>query len=107
MTDQSGYFRLLEAKGPHEFDRAFYCPGCECNHGINAGWTVTYTDNKPTVNPSILVRWTKYFDYKNDPTKFKDMVCHSFIRNGKIEFLSDSTHALAGKTVDMELDAVS
>jgi len=25
--------------------------------------------------------------------------CHSFIRDGQIEFCSDSTHELAGKTV--------
>jgi hypothetical protein len=32
----------------------------------------------------------------------KNMVCHSFIRNGKIEYLSECTHELAGQTVDME-----
>ncbi|BAS10570.1 hypothetical protein AHiyo4_39920 [Arthrobacter sp. Hiyo4] len=25
--------------------------------------------------------------------------CHSFVRNGHIEFLSDSTHELAGQTM--------
>lgn len=29
-------------------------------------------------------------------------VCHSFVRDGKIEFLSDCTHRLAGQTVEME-----
>ncbi|MCZ4340562.1 hypothetical protein O4H52_03015 [Sphingomonadaceae bacterium G21617-S1] len=28
-------------------------------------------------------------------------VCHSFVRNGQIEFLSDCTHALAGQTVPL------
>jgi hypothetical protein len=27
--------------------------------------------------------------------------CHSFIRNGQIQFLSDCHHELAGKTVDL------
>lgn len=27
--------------------------------------------------------------------------CHSFVRDGQIEFLSDCTHALAGKTVSL------
>ena len=28
-------------------------------------------------------------------------VCHSFVREGKIEFLGDCTHALKGQTVDL------
>lgn len=28
-------------------------------------------------------------------------VCHSFIRDGQIQFLSDCTHALAGQTVPL------
>jgi hypothetical protein len=29
------------------------------------------------------------------------MVCHVFVENGKIRFLDDCTHELAGKTVDI------
>jgi len=32
----------------------------------------------------------------------KPEVCHSFVRNGFIEFLTDSTHEFAGKTVALE-----
>lgn len=35
------------------------------------------------------------------PDAGKTHVCHSFIRDGRIEFLSDCTHALAGQTVDL------
>ncbi|MGC4033677.1 MAG: hypothetical protein QM754_18485 [Tepidisphaeraceae bacterium] len=28
--------------------------------------------------------------------------CHSFVRDGQIEFLGDCTHELAGKTVPLE-----
>lgn len=28
-------------------------------------------------------------------------VCHSFIKDGKIQFLGDCTHALANQTVDL------
>ena len=31
----------------------------------------------------------------------RPLVCHSFVRNGRIEFLGDCTHGLAGKTVDL------
>ena len=27
--------------------------------------------------------------------------CHSFVTDGRIQFLSDCTHALAGQTVDL------
>lgn len=33
--------------------------------------------------------------------KFPPHVCHSFVRDGRIEFLSDCTHALAGQTVEL------
>ena len=32
----------------------------------------------------------------------KDTICHSFIRDGFIEYLSDCTHSLAGKTVELK-----
>jgi hypothetical protein len=43
-----------------------------------------------TVSPSLLVT--------APPTP---RVCHSFIRDGRWEYLTDSTHPLAGQTVDM------
>lgn len=49
-------------------------------------WNGDY--ERPTVSPSI----------KNDRPGF---VNHVFIRDGKIEYLSDCTHEYAGKTVDM------
>jgi hypothetical protein len=30
---------------------------------------------------------------------YRCLVCHSFVTEGRIEFLSDSTHELAGQTV--------
>ena len=43
----------------------------------------------PTVNPSIRLIHTG------------NQVDHLFIRDGKIQYLNDCTHELAGKTVDM------
>lgn len=47
---------------------------------------------KPTLAPSILT----WCDLPNGKK-----VCHSFIRNGMVEYLSDSTHEFAGKTVEL------
>lgn len=70
----------------------FECPGCGCLHFFNDRWTFDGNTEKPTVSPSILVT----YDGADKKTR-----CHLFIRNGMIEFLSDCTHELAGKTVPM------
>lgn len=86
-----------------------FCPGCQEGHGIDGRWTFNGDFEKPTFSPSLLVRGTKpvtekqmalvMSDEKIEPTP---RVCHSFIRDGMMEFLSDSTHELAGKTVPLE-----
>ena len=30
------------------------------------------------------------------------MICHSYVKEGKIIYLGDCTHALAGQTIPME-----
>lgn len=103
--------------------RAFWCPGCEEFHTLNVGmgspsWRFNGDYDKPTFEPSVLVRsghyvpvpgqqserncWCTYYqEHPHEPVKYKCTVCHSFVRNGMIEFLGDCTHALAGKTVPL------
>lgn len=66
----------------------FTCPGCEREHNITSE-IHTFNGNfeKPTLTPSVL--------FVNKPR------CHSFVKDGKIQFLSDCEHALAGQTVDL------
>lgn len=83
-------------------DLSFFCPGCECDHGVwvrpnkniltDSCWTWNGSMDKPTFSPSILVQ-----------TSYKDVqkVCHSFVKNGQIQYLSDCTHKLAGQTIDL------
>lgn len=70
---------------------SFYCPGCKCSHMINDTWKIDLENN--TIHPSVLVRSGD----KNGPT-----VCHSFVRNGTIQYLGDCTHEFKGQTVPME-----
>lgn len=49
---------------------------------------------RPTFTPSILTSAT----HGEERTPFR---CHSFVRDGRIEFLSGCTHALAGQTLDL------
>lgn len=95
----------------------FQCPGCNETHVFAVpGWSFDGDMERPTVNPSILVTSGHYADKHkpgdscwctfnaerpNDPAPFKCLRCHSFIRNGQIQFLSDCSHALAGQTIDM------
>lgn len=74
---------------------AFECPGCGSAHRVIPGrWTWNGSLELPTFSPSVLVTWT-YGD-SHEPRR-----CHSFVRDGRIEFLGDCTHDLAGKTVDL------
>lgn len=73
-------------------DYLFYCPGCEEHHFFRVGagepsWQFNGDMLKPTVTPSIRVRG--------------EGTCHLYIRNGKIQYLSDCTHGLAGQTVPL------
>ena len=82
--------------------QTFFCPGCESTHSVNSNrngprWTYNGDPAAPTFSPSILVtcRWSE------TDASYKDDVCHSFVTNGRIQFLGDCTHKLAGRTVDL------
>lgn len=59
--------------------------------GANA-WGFNGNLDRPTLTPSLLSSITL------DGETF---VCHSFITDGRIQYLADSTHKLAGKTADL------
>lgn len=73
---------------------AIKCPGCGDYHLFDKRWTFNGNMEKPTFTPSML---SKAPSGDGQPMR----VCHSFATNGRINFLSDSTHALAGQTVDL------
>ena len=54
-------------------------------------WKWNLDINNPTLTPSVKTQ----FD------KAGKSICHSFIEKGQVYFLADSTHELAGKTVDL------
>lgn len=82
----------------------FYCLGCKEAHQIDtAKWEFNGDYERPTFAPSYLT-WhdpNPNANPKYDPTgKYRNgRRCHSFIKDGQIEYLSDCTHELAGKTV--------
>lgn len=109
---------------------AFMCPGCKELHEVtilevgprgreHVGpcWGFNGNYDRPTFSPSILVRtghfvsghkpgdscWCTYCaeDDADGTPGFSCTQCHSFVRDGQIQFLNDCTHALAGQTVDL------
>lgn len=76
----------------------FWCAGCDGAHQIYVGsgdgprWTFDGNADNPTFAPSVLV--TGHMDGH-------EMRCHSFVRSGRIEYLSDCSHSLAGQTIDL------
>lgn len=101
---------MARAKRVNHPDGSLYglridCPACKRPH-VLAGWEWNGSLDAPTFSPSLLVRGVECdFDEHGNPRNRRDVVCHSFVRSGWVEFLSDSTHALAGQTVDLpEID---
>lgn len=61
-------------------------------------WDFNGDFEHPTFSPSVLRHWTRPADGDEPEVRY---VCHSFVRNGRIEFLEDCTHPLVGQTVDL------
>ena len=72
-----------------------YCSGCKQSHLIPSRWQFNGDREKPTFSPSLLIR------YYNEAKK-SDYTCHSFIVDGKWQYCGDSTHELAGQTIEMD-----
>lgn len=81
----------------------FWCPGCEEHHAVwtkeaneltGAKWDWNGLLSSPTFNPSLFVN--KGQACPGQPA------CHFFVRDGRMQFLSDCTHSLAGHTVAMQ-----
>lgn len=94
---------------------AFWCPGCDGAHAVGVGegpgprWGYNGNPERPTFTPSILVRGTVPLTDQQHASWMAGgslpepvpSICHSFVTDGRIQFLGDCTHALAGQTVDL------
>ncbi len=86
---------LTEVKAHGGWGWMVYCPGCKYSHVFDARWKFNGNMESPTFSPSLKVTW----DYTDNAHPQK--VCHSFVRNGEWQFLTDCTHDLAGQTLPM------
>ena len=75
----------------------FHCVGCNMLHPYQVNpeatgpkWTFNGDVVKPTFSPSLLVD-------RDRP----ECRCHLFVIDGRIQYLSDCHHSLAGTTIDL------
>lgn len=102
---------------------SFWCPGCKDTHTIRIGdgpgprWSYNGNTDNPTFSPSVLVRTGHFCNPSQQPgdcacdfqERYPDegpwpwpcVICHSFVTDGRIQFLGDCTHELAGQTLDL------
>jgi hypothetical protein len=94
----------------------FFCPGCAGPHSIKVNspdtpgpnWAYNGNADAPTFAPSVLCRGVQHLT-EDEHAKLmvggqvepRPLVCHSFVTDGRIQYLGDSTHSLAGQTVDL------
>lgn len=75
-------------------------------------WGFNFNFDLPPFTPSLLVRsgiyvpghedWqTKVAPEDHESYIKNSSICHSFITDGRIQFLGDCTHSMANKTVDL------
>ncbi len=102
----------------------FMCPGCGHTHQIKVKvpdipksgfeWEWNGSFDIPTFTPSVFIKTGHYCSggpaekdcamcnrAKLRGRKSMCGICHSFVTGGKIRFLGDCTHHLAGQTVDL------
>ncbi|PLP87600.1 ammonia monooxygenase [Pseudomonas sp. FFUP_PS_473] len=97
----------------------FWCAGCDTPHNLNVGsgsgprWGYNGNAEVPTFTPSVLVQHDQWEPAAITPDIAEKIrigeivqikatkVCHSFITEGRIQYLSDCTHHLGGQTVDL------
>ena len=97
---------VLRICGAGDAYGVFYCPGCKRGHTVRivggGAWSWNSDTSRPTLSPSVLVTYSgPDAGEVRDGDRSPPAVCHSFVREGQIEFLSDSTHDLAGQTVPL------
>ena len=103
---------LCDPSEGHRTSLSFMCPGCGHPHTVkikgDSAWGFNGNLDKPTFTPSLLVTCMLPEGHSNkNPApvgwqgKLVEHRCHSYVTDGKIQFLGDCTHKLAGKTINL------
>lgn len=68
----------------------FFCPACGYGHSFDKRWTFNGNEERPTFSPSLLVHGLGQYPQ-----------CHSFVRDGYMEYQNDCGHEMRGLTVEI------
>jgi hypothetical protein len=85
----------------------FWCPGCDEMHVVRVpphphAWGFNGNGDAPTFTPSVLTWRDANPDAAPGFEKYREAYrCHSFVTDGRIQFLGDCTHDKAGQTVEL------
>ena len=95
----------------------FWCPGCNMLHAVTIQkaegrqepvWKMSGSGDSLTFSPSIKVTYRHpkgYSDENPAPMDYEgpyvDDICHSFVKEGRIQFLNDCSHSLKNQTVNL------
>lgn len=85
---------MYEGVKYHHTQYLYFCEGCGYEHAFalkseGGHHTFNMDMERPTVSPSLL------------ENKTPGRACHSFIKDGTIQYLNDCHHDLAGKTIEL------
>lgn len=75
---------------------SFFCLGCNHPHTLalrpapSPSWIFDGNLEQPTISPSVHVNPPGEYHTKSHP------ICHSFVTDGEIQYLSDCTHGMVG-----------
>lgn len=91
----------------------FWCPGCEHMHyiptdgGAHPVWGFDGNLESPTFTPSLRIFIPAMPARGEYPARAEETQCHLFVRNGQIDFLSDSAgHDVRGIVPMTDLDTI-
>lgn len=100
----------------------YWCQGCEASHTVHIGsgygprWRWNGSADAPTFEPSVFIRTGHHVpgvklmpdgrcgfcvSAEEDGHPTLCSVCHTFIRDGRVQFLPDCTHRYAGQTLPL------
>jgi hypothetical protein len=109
--------RLAEGSG---YRLGWWCLGCENIHWVRVAgdgnnWEFNGDLERPTFKPSVLIRsghyapfhkpgedcWCTFNAKHPDRTSFRCVICHTHVIDGRVQYLLDCSHELAGRTIEL------
>lgn len=97
----------------------YWCQGCRGIHGVviegPGAWGFNGDFERPTFTPSVLTTgalyeltadgtdrdMTKPIRHPGPGGEIKHLICHTFVKDGMVQFLGDCGHEFAGQTLPL------